>query len=143
MLLKVKYVEDNINLIANINSFLEILILCWMCVGEQGTSLLKRWIDANYRVVRAYSKLQFLKRCKFTNIHPQYISYCTKTPFNVFHFKAIQKLMAYYTILFEIIEFEIIEIEIFDLNKFTHFSNKELSSLSRDLSNYLPSFIWN
>jgi len=31
MLLKVKYVEDNINLIANINSFLEILVwLSWM-----------------------------------------------------------------------------------------------------------------
>jgi len=30
MLLKVKYVEDNINLIVNINSFLEILVLYWM-----------------------------------------------------------------------------------------------------------------
>jgi len=30
MLLNVKYVEDNTNLIANINPFLNILVLCWM-----------------------------------------------------------------------------------------------------------------
>jgi len=106
--------------------------------GVHVTSLLKTWIDINYRIVRAYSKLQFLKQCKFKDIHPQHISNVTKTTVNIQNFKAIRKLNG----LLHNFKSEILKIEIFDLYKLIRHLNNELSLLSHDISTILPPAMW-
>jgi len=106
--------------------------------GSQGTFLLKRWIDTNYKIIRTHSKLQFLRQCKTNNIYPQHILQFTITPLNVFHFKAIRKLEG----LFNKFKSELLHIEIFDSYKYLYYLNKELFSLSRSLYRLLPNFIW-
>jgi len=107
--------------------------------GVHVTSILKSWIDINYRIIRTYSKLQFLKQCKFRNIHPQHISNCAKTPVTVQNFKAIRKLNG----VLHNFKTELLEIEIFDIYKLIRYLNNELSLLSQDMSSILPPAIWN
>jgi len=106
--------------------------------GTHVTMILKTWIDINYRIIRAYSKLQFLKQCKFRKLHPQHISYCIKTPINVQNFKAIRKLNG----LLHNFKSGILKIEIFDLHKLIRHLNNELSFLSQDISRILPPAMW-
>jgi len=106
--------------------------------GSQGTSLLKRWIDTNYRIIKTYSMIQFLKNCKVNNIFPQHILHITKTSFNFINYKAIRKFNG----LISYLKLELIKIEIFDLYKYIHSLNKELSYLSRTLHHLFPVFVW-
>jgi len=106
--------------------------------GLHVTSILKIWIDINYRIIRAYSKIQFLKQCNFRNNHPQHVSHCLKTPINVHNFKAVRKLNG----LLHKFKSEILEIEIFNLYKLIRLSNNELSLLSQDISNIIPPAMW-
>jgi len=108
--------------------------------GPQCASLLKRWIDIHYKIIRAHSKIQFLKHCKAMKVVPQHITHLTKASYNLkfFHYKANRKLSGL------LIDFksQLIRIEISDLYGYIRFLNKELPSLSRNLSHLLPTFVW-
>jgi len=106
--------------------------------GTKGTSLLKRWIDTNYRIIKTYLKIQFLKNCKANNVFRQHIQHITKTLVNILNYKAMHKFKG----LISNFKLDLIKIEIFDLYKYTHFLNKELSYLSRTLYHLLPSSVW-
>jgi len=107
-------------------------------VSSQGTYLLKAWIDRNYRVIKAYSQLQFLKHCKLNNVVPTHFIHRSNMSLNIYHHKAIRKLKG----LLQHFELELLKIEIFDLHKRIHFLNKGLASLSGSLYRLLPTFVW-
>jgi len=106
--------------------------------GTQGFSLLKRWIDTNYRIIRTHSKIYFLRQCKTHHIYPQHIVHIAELPIYMFHHKAIRKVEG----LMCNIKAELLRIEIFDLYKYLHFLNSELSHLSDSLLHLLPNFVW-
>jgi len=107
--------------------------------GSQDTYLLKTWIDRNYRIIKAFSQLQFLKQCKLNNVVPIHIVHRNNASLNICHYKAIRKLKG----LIQHFEKELLKIEIFDLHKRIHFLNRELTSISGSLHRLLPNFIWN
>jgi len=106
--------------------------------GSQGYYLLKKWIDMNYRIIKAHCKLHFLKHCKTKKVFPQHVSHIIKMSLNILNHKAIRKFEG---LVFNF-KLELINIEIFDLHKYIYFLNKELSFLSRSLHRLLPSFVW-
>jgi len=106
--------------------------------GSQGTYLLKTWIDNNYRIIKAFSQLQFLKHCKLNNVIPIHIVHHNNLSLNIYHHKAIRRLKR----LRQHFEMELLRIEIFVLHKRIHYLNRDLASISGSLHRLLSDFIW-
>jgi len=106
--------------------------------GSLGISLLKRWIDINYRIIRTRSKLQFLKQCKVHNIFPQHLTHFFNISIHVMNYKAVRR----YNVLLKKFRLDLIKIEIFDLYKHLHLFNKELLHLTNSLHRLLPFWFW-
>jgi len=107
--------------------------------GELSAKLLKQWIDANYRVVRAISKLQFLKDCKGNNIVPPHLTHLFYNKIQTFHHRStrvIESVLHNYKL-------KVLDIEIFDLYRQIDFWKKKRTNLMSYLSNTFPGYIWN
>jgi len=87
------------------------------------------------------SQLYFLKQCKHNNIFPSHLSHiCSANNWfrHIYH-RSIRK----FNNTLHIAKREFLRIEIFDLHRSLYHLNGELQRLSIDLSNFLPSYIWN
>lgn len=60
--------------------------------GHQTKDYLKQWIDTNYKLIRAKSKLNFLKQCKFFCVFPNHLYNVLSTSFVPYHAKSEKKL---------------------------------------------------
>jgi hypothetical protein len=107
--------------------------------GAQITSLLKQWIDANYKLIKAKSKLYFLKSCKYNRLTPPHLSNNYERDFHLFHYKAKKKLERILTNF----KLNILNIEIFDLHRQIHLFHRTELRTAFVLSNELPTQIWN
>jgi len=107
--------------------------------GNQGSFLLKRWIDTNYKILRLTSQLYFLKQCKHNNIFPTHLSHICSVNNWLRQQRAIRK----FNNTLHTAKKEFLKIEIFDLHRSLHHLNRELQRFSIYLSNFLPSHIWN
>lgn len=106
--------------------------------GDQTTGHLKQWIDTNYRIVRARSKLNFLKQCKFFCVFPNHMFGVCTTKFILHHFKSEKKLEG---LLFKFRN-GILNIEIGDLYRLINSLQRKLLDSIRILSCSLPNYIW-
>lgn len=107
--------------------------------GEYTTSIVKQWIDTNYRIIRTKAKLQFLKHCKTNNVTPSHLSHLFRNKFNFSHYKSISKIGR----LIKRVNINILSIEIFDLQRQLDGLNNRLSSITHFLPNILPIHICN
>jgi len=107
--------------------------------GEHVSGTFKKWIDTNYRLIKATSQVYFLKICKLNNLVPTHLTNLYKTSVLHKHYKTTQKLerVLYNT------QRKILNIEIFDLHRYIHSLNRNLMYVSTNLSNILPSHIYN
>jgi|GEM_PF-7002331 len=101
--------------------------------------ILKTWIDLNYRMIRTWTRRQFLLQCKYNNIFPAHLMNINRNTLYLTHYKS--------TVKFErslhIFRTSILNIEIFDLNRIIDSLTKKLYNCSRILSDTLPTYIWN
>jgi len=107
--------------------------------GQHVSATLKRWINTNYRLIKATSQVHFLKTCKLNNIVPTHLSHIYNIKFYSNHYKTTKKLER----LLCNSQKKILQIEIFDLHRLIDSLHKELSCLSSRLTNSLPPHIWN
>lgn len=57
--------------------------------GRETLTILKKWVDINYKLIRSKSKLSFLKQCKTNNVIPAHLMNCINTDFDLYHHKAV------------------------------------------------------
>jgi len=107
--------------------------------GWHVSRIFKRWIDTNYKLIRATSQLHYLKNCKLNNLIPMHLFHLYKTPFTHKHYKTTHKLEK---VIYNS-QIKILNIEIFDLHRYIYTLNKELSNLSSELTNNLPTHLYN
>jgi len=107
--------------------------------GEHISATLKRWINSNYKLIRATSQVHFLKTCKLNNIIPPHLSHIYNKKFSFNHHKTIKKLER----LLYNSKKKILQMEIFDLHRSIDSLNRELTCLSSRLTNTIPVHIWN
>jgi len=100
--------------------------------------LLKRWIDLNYRLIRTQAKVRFLLLCKHNNIFPTHFSQFDTNFFHLNHHATSVKLER---VLFNS-KVKILKLEISDLNRTCEVILKELSHISWNLFNAIPTYIW-
>jgi len=106
--------------------------------GKCTSFMLKRWIDTNYKLIRAISQVFFLKQCKLNNLLPVHLRQILTNKFQLNHYKSNLKFER----ILGNFQRKTLQIEIFDLHRSIHSLNKELSHLSHYLINLLPTFIW-
>jgi len=106
--------------------------------GEQVSATVKRWIDTNYKLIRATSQVNFLKTCKVNDIVPPHLSHIYKIKFHFNHYKTSKK---FERLLYNLKK-KILQLEIFDLHRLIDWLTKDLSFLSFNLSNILLIYIW-
>jgi len=106
---------------------------------EHISATLKRWIDINYKLIKATSQVHFLKTCKLNNIIPSHLSHIYNIKFYSNHYKTTKKLER----LLHNSQKKILQIEIFDLHRLIDLLNRELTRLSYKLTDTLPIHIWN
>jgi len=107
--------------------------------GQHVSATLKRWINTNYRLIKATSQVHFLKTCKLNNVIPSHLSHIYNIKVYSNHYKTTKKLER----LLYNSQKKILQIEIFDLHRLIDSLYKELSCLSSRLINSLPAHIWN
>jgi len=107
--------------------------------GEHYFYLLKSWIDLNYRMIRMRSRRQFLLYCKHNNIFPSHLLHVNENRFHFIHYKSKLKLARALHSFRRII----LNTEIFYLSRLIAFLTNKLSNISKMLSDFLPTFIWN
>lgn len=103
------------------------------------TYRLKQWIDLNYQMIKARSKLNFLKHCKSFDVLPNHVAYCCKNKFDLHHFRSIKRLDG---LLFRFKK-QILNIEIRDLYRLISFLHEKLYDITRYVASNLPVHIWN
>jgi len=107
--------------------------------GEHKHDILKTWIDLNYRMIRTWTRRQFLLQCKHNNLFPAHLSNMIRNSFHLTHYKSTMKFER----SLHIFRTSLLNIEIFYLNRIIDSLTKELCSYSRILSDSLPTYIWN
>jgi len=107
--------------------------------GEHVSGTFKRWIDTNYKLIRATSQVYFLKTCKLNNIVPTHLIHIYKITSTYKHYKTVQKLEK---VLYNS-QKRILNIEIFDLHRFIYSLIRDLRFLTTILYNTLPANIYN
>jgi len=60
--------------------------------GEHVSGTFKKWIDTNYRLIKATSQVYFLKTCKLNNLVPTHLTHLYKISVLHKHYKTTQKL---------------------------------------------------
>jgi len=106
--------------------------------GENICELFRKWTCLNYKCIRFICRLVFLKQCKNFSIFPTHLSHIDKTKFYLKNYKSKHNLnkLLYST------KIKILNIEIFDLHRQLHKVKKDIWSLSKELSDFLPVYIW-
>lgn len=107
--------------------------------GNDIFKILKLWIDVNYKLIRAKSKLKFLKHCKFNTIIPPHLKTLSKVSIHIYYQKSVQKIES---LLYRFRK-SLLNIEIFDLHRLIPKLQKELIQNSLRLSASLPEVILN
>lgn len=107
--------------------------------GSCTTYKLKQWIDVNYKIVKLYARVYFLKQCKINNVIPQHLNRRLNNNVKFLHCISLQR--------FEKVNHtfcvKLVNLEIFDLYRSVHVHKRLLSSRSDLLANNLPIYIWN
>jgi len=106
--------------------------------GEHSANALKHWIDMNYRIIRARSKLQFLKHCKMNNLLPSHLSRLFNTRLHIFHHRSVKMAEN----VLRKCKSRILDIEIFELHRTIDSLKRDLTHTTFYLSNILPYYIW-
>jgi len=103
---------------------------------EQVSAIVKRWIDTNYKLIRATFQVNFLKTCKMYTTLYRHTYHKIKFYFN--HYKITKKFER----LLYISKKKILQLEIFYVHRLIDWLTKNLSFLSFNLSNILLTYIW-
>lgn len=93
------------------------------------SSKAKQWIDANYKIMRIETQIEFLKHCKRCNIPPSHLTNLYKSKFKFIHHRSLNKLER----LINKTSMNILTIELHDLYRKRDIYKKLLYSTSQFL----------
>jgi len=106
--------------------------------GDELYGLYRSWINLNYKRIRLYNRLKFLKYCKRFSLVPTHLLRFSERKLEVMDYKPKHNANK----LLHNTRNRLLNIEIFDLHKQFQKIIKEISILDKELSNSLPVFIW-
>jgi len=106
--------------------------------GDELYGLYRSWINLNYKHIRIYSRLKFLKYCMNFSLIPTHLSRFSERRLWLTDYKSKHNTNK----LLHNTRNRLLNIEIYDLNRQSQKIRKEISILGKEVSNSLPVFIW-
>jgi len=106
--------------------------------GIEVYGLFRSWTDLNYRSIRIVCRLNFLKQCKNLSLFPTHLTPFSESRFYLVDHKSKHNLIR----LFHNTKRKILNIESFDLHRQLQKIKREIATISRNLSDQLPVYMW-